>query len=64
MTYRDRREAGKELAHHLEPYRGEENVRILGLPRGGVPVAYEVALHLQVPLRSAFVCGWHTARAE
>jgi hypothetical protein len=40
--FRDRREAGRVLAGLLERYRGRPDVIVLGLPRGGVPVAYEV----------------------
>lgn len=47
--FRDRVEAGRELARHLEHLRGEDLV-VLGLPRGGVPVAFEVAQSLQAPL--------------
>jgi predicted phosphoribosyltransferase len=46
----DRRDAGKQLAARLMHYRGRTDVLVLGLPRGGVPVAYEVARGLQVPL--------------
>lgn len=48
--YRDRREAGQRLATRLEEYAGQPNTLVLGLPRGGVPVAYEVARHLGLPL--------------
>ena len=40
--FRDRRDAGRFLAGLLEEYRGRPDVIVLGLPRGGVPVAYEV----------------------
>lgn len=43
--YRDRIEAGAVLARHLEGYRGQRPV-VLGIPRGGVPVAAEVARRL------------------
>ncbi|MDI2124654.1 phosphoribosyltransferase [Yinghuangia seranimata] len=49
MTYADRREAGMELAPLLEHLRGADVV-VVGLPRGGVPVAYEVARSLGAPL--------------
>jgi putative phosphoribosyl transferase len=42
--------AGRVLATELEEYSGRSDVVVLGLPRGGVPVAYEVAAALQVPL--------------
>jgi putative phosphoribosyl transferase len=48
--YRDRLEAGRILATHLQAYASQSEVIVLGLPRGGVPVAYEVALALRVPL--------------
>ena len=48
--FRDRREAGQQLASHLSTYAGRADVLVLGLPRGGVPVAYEVARALHVPL--------------
>jgi predicted phosphoribosyltransferase len=50
MIYRDRREAGRELARLLEKYRGWPGLLVLGLPRGGVPVAYEVAHALDASL--------------
>jgi predicted phosphoribosyltransferase len=46
----NRREAGVELAGRLERYRDRDDVVVLGLPRGGVPVAYEVARALKAPL--------------
>ena len=48
--YRDRRDAGQVLAGLLDRYQGRPDVVVLGLPRGGVPVAYEVATALGVPL--------------
>src|SRR5271165_102518 len=48
--FRDRRDAGIRLAAQLSEYPGDPNVIVLGLPRGGVPVAYEVARALQAPL--------------
>lgn len=51
MTFRNRRQAGERLGPILEPYRKEDDVLVLALPRGGVPVAYEVAEHLDAPLR-------------
>jgi putative phosphoribosyl transferase len=50
MLFRDRTEAGKSLAQRLSKYAGREDVLVLGLPRGGVPVAYEVAAALHAPL--------------
>jgi predicted phosphoribosyltransferase len=48
--FRDRRDAGRFLATRLQKYTGRSDVIVLGLPRGGVPVAYEVAISLRVPL--------------
>ncbi|HJR77194.1 MAG TPA: phosphoribosyltransferase [Nitrospiraceae bacterium] len=48
--FRDRREAGRVLAGMLTEYRDLPDVIVLGLPRGGVPVAFEVAVALQAPL--------------
>ena len=48
--FRDRRDAGRALAGPLARHRGEHDVIVLGLPRGGVPVAYEVAVALGAPL--------------
>src|SRR3989440_10054497 len=48
--FRDRRDAGRVLAGLLDRYRGRSDVIVLGLPRGGVPVAYEVATELGAPL--------------
>src|SRR5438270_8882750 len=50
MRFRDRREAGRVIAGLLERYRGRDDVVVLALPRGGVPVAYEVATALGAPL--------------
>jgi putative phosphoribosyl transferase len=48
--FSNRAEAGQLLAEKLNKYAGREDVIVLGLPRGGVPVAYEVARRLGVPL--------------
>jgi putative phosphoribosyl transferase len=48
--FRDRREAGQLLAAQLIAYADRSDVLVLGLPRGGVPVAYEVARAIRVPL--------------
>src|SRR3989454_9443522 len=50
MLYRDRREAGRQLAAKLTAYADRPDVLVLARPRGGVPVAYEVARALQAPL--------------
>ena len=50
MYFRDRIEAGHMLAQRLQAYRNGSDVLVLGLPRGGVPVAYEAARELNVPL--------------
>jgi predicted phosphoribosyltransferase len=49
-AFRDRHEAGAALASLLQGYARRNDVVVLALPRGGVPVAYEVATSLQVPL--------------
>jgi putative phosphoribosyl transferase len=49
-AFPNRAEAGRVLAEKLEKYRGRHDVIVLGLPRGGVPVAYEVAKQLGVSL--------------
>ena len=48
--YRDRREAGRRLAENLSAYANDPCVVVLALPRGGVPVGYEVAQALGAPL--------------
>jgi len=48
--FSDRYEAGRILAERLRDYAGSPGVIVLGLPRGGVPVAFEVARELGVPL--------------
>jgi len=50
MRFSDRRAAGRRLAQALETYAGRDDVIVLALPRGGVPVAYEVAHGLDAPL--------------
>ena len=49
-TFPNRTEAGRQLAEKLVKYAGRADVIVLGLPRGGVPVAFEVAQRLGVPL--------------
>ncbi|WP_413174982.1 phosphoribosyltransferase [Anabaena azotica] len=48
--FRNRTEAGQILAQHLTAYTNRENLLVLALPRGGVPVAFEVATALNAPL--------------
>jgi putative phosphoribosyl transferase len=50
MRFRDRAEAGRLLAELLQGYAGRDDVVVLALPRGGVPVGYEVAKALGAPL--------------
>jgi len=54
-TFRDRRDAGRLLASQLSSYADRTDVVVLGLPRGGVPVAYEVARSLALPLDALLV---------
>lgn len=50
MPFEDRHQAGRMLARSLDHLRGQPNTIVLALPRGGVPVAYEVARALDLPL--------------
>src|SRR2546423_11022961 len=50
VRFRNRAEAGRALARALDHYAGRDDVTVLALPRGGVPVAYEVAKELGAPL--------------
>jgi erythromycin esterase-like protein/predicted phosphoribosyltransferase len=50
MRFHDRIDAGRQLAARLTAFAGRSDVIVLGLPRGGVPVAHEVAVRLKVPL--------------
>ena len=53
--FRDRTEAGQKLAHKLKSYANRQDLLVLGLPRGGVPVAFEVAMSLNAPLNVLLV---------
>lgn len=50
MRFRNRAEAGRLLADRLGGYAGRDDVIVLALPRGGVPVGYELACRLEAPL--------------
>ncbi len=50
MLFKDRRDAGRKLVARLQEYKGEKDVVVIGLPRGGVITASEVAKELGVPL--------------
>jgi predicted phosphoribosyltransferase len=50
MRFQDRRDAGRQLADKLTAYGGRSDVVVVGLPRGGIPVAHEVATRLKAPL--------------
>lgn len=61
--FRNRRDAGEGLARSLQPYAGRTDVVVLALPRGGVPVGYEVAEAISAPLEVFVVrklgIPWH-----
>lgn len=50
MIFENREHAGKQLAHKLSAYQSASNTIVLGIPRGGVPVAYQISKHLKLPL--------------
>lgn len=54
-VFRDRREAGRVLAGLLDGYRGRAGLVVIGLARGGIPVAWEVAAALAAPLDTVIV---------
>src|SRR5260370_1272031 len=60
MLYADRTDAGRRLAAKLAAFRDRPGVLVLGLPRGGVPVAYEVAparIVVAVPVGARETCA-------
>jgi putative phosphoribosyl transferase len=50
LLFADRADAGRQLANVLAEYAGDPSVVVLALPRGGVPVGYEIARRLHAPL--------------
>ncbi|MBW4027023.1 MAG: phosphoribosyltransferase [Acidobacteria bacterium] len=50
MIFKNRQDAGRQLAKELSEYAGLEDVIVLGVPRGGIPVAYEIARELNTRL--------------
>lgn len=50
MIYDNRQQAGQRLADALEYLKGEENLIVIALPRGGVPVGYQIARRIGAPL--------------
>ena len=50
IMFEDRADAGRRLASRLGAYRNRKDVVVLGIPRGGVPVAFEIAAALDAPL--------------
>ena len=50
LLFQDRREAGRLLASKLSGFKNRSDVLVLALPRGGVPVGFEVAVALDAPL--------------
>ncbi|WP_236645425.1 phosphoribosyltransferase [Aidingimonas lacisalsi] len=55
MIFEDRRDAGRQLADALDDYRSIPDILVLGLPRGGVPVAWEIAQALNAELDTLVV---------
>src|SRR3954466_5128876 len=55
MRFRDRADAGKQLGELLTQYARRSDVVVLGLPRGGIPVAHRVASMLEAPLDAFLV---------
>ena len=50
MIFKDREDAGRQLANRLSAYANRNDVIVLGIPRGGVPVAFEIAQALNLPM--------------
>jgi len=50
MLFKNRHEAGKKLAEKLKKYKNKKYVIVLGIPRGGVEVAFDIAKILKAPL--------------
>ncbi len=50
IIFRDREEAGRKVGEQLQAYANRKDVLVLGIPRGGVPVAFEIAKALHAPL--------------
>ncbi|ABS76881.1 phosphoribosyltransferase [Coxiella burnetii] len=50
MLFKDRKDAGQQLVNLLQPYNEGSNTIVLALPRGGVPVGFEIAQALHLPL--------------
>jgi len=50
MIFKDRHEAGQQLARELSKYKNKKDVIVLGIPRGGVEVAFNIAKTLKIPL--------------
>jgi len=55
LKFRDRMHAGELLASRLLAYAGRAEVTVVGLPRGGIPVAFQIARQLEVPLEVLIV---------
>jgi putative phosphoribosyl transferase len=55
VRFHNRAHAGRELAAQLTEFAGRTDVIVLGLPRGGIPVAHEVARRLDIPLDACLV---------
>ena len=58
MLFRDRADAGRQLAAKLTDYAGRTDVLVLALPRGGVPVGHEVAQCRRAPWMSFSSANW------